>query len=169
MEKNKNSKKAVGFLLIAFGSFFLMVGLLVGGIFLAVGSALSSEIEQEMNEFSSFQESALETTGEVIEADSDASCTTFEYYAESDGSMYEVTYDGYFSDYTRGTTVTVYYDKNDPSLCMIPDFTKASYEFLKNIFMLIGGIVGGVFVVIGLPMLIGGIVIKKKATPTYEN
>lgn len=169
MEKNKNSKKAISFFMIAFGSFFLMLGLLLGGVFLAVGGVMSSKVEQEMDEFSSFQENALETTGEVIDADSDAGYTVFEYYAEIDDSWYEVTYDVYFSDYKRGTIVTVYYDKNDPGSCMIPEFTEVSYGFLRNIFTLVGGIVGGVFIVIGLLILIAGIVIKKKTTPTYEN
>ena len=52
---------------------------------------------------------------------------------------------------------------------MIPEFTEVSYGFLRNIFTLVGGIVGGVFIVIGLLILIAGIVIKKKTTPTYEN
>ena len=169
MEKNKNSKKAVGFLLIAFGSLFLVLGLLLGGIFMAVGGMMGSEIEQERNAFSSFRENALETTGKVTDVDSDEGYTTFGYYAATGESFYEVTYDGYFSDYKRGTTVTVYYDKDDPGQCMIPDFTEDSYGFLQKIFTMIGGIVGGVFAVIGLVMLIVGIVIKKKATPSYEN
>lgn len=170
MEKNKNSNKAVGYLLIALGSVFLMIGLLIGGIFFAVGSAMNGKMEQETDAFSSFQENALETTGEVICADSDdGGYTIFKYYAEVDDSWHEVTYDGYFSDYDRGTTVTVYYDKYDPGSCMIPEFTEVSYGFFKNIFTLLGGIVGGVLGIIGLFMLIGGIVVKKKFTPTYEN
>lgn len=165
----KKAKRTAGILLIVLGSFFLMLGLLVGGMFLAVGGVIDSKMEQQMNEFSSFREDALTTTGEVTDADSDAGNTTFGYYAETDGSWYEVTYEGYSSNFTEGTAVTVYYDKNDPGVCMIPEFVEGSYGLLKKIFTLVGGIVGGIFVVIGLPMLIGGIVVKKKAASTYEN
>ena len=155
------AKKIAGIALTVFGSLFLFMGLIFLVIFLAVGGSMSSVQEQTQSDLEEFIDSgAIACEGEVIEVDS---TTSIEYYVEEEEAFYIMEYSVTNSSYDEGTSVTVYYDPDDPGQAIAPELLEGTYSFLGGIFSVIGGVLGVIFGLAGGGMLIGGIVLIRKA------
>ena len=130
---------------------------IVGVIFIVVGIiALKST--------SDFKKTAVETTAEVIsvskqtDSDGDTSYTVYVTY-NVNGQIY----DNHYSTSTfirEGSTVKVYYDKNNPSKMR---------STTSSIFGIVGTVVGTVFAAIGFGILFGKYKSKNKKKDLLEN
>ncbi len=150
-------KKIGGIVLIVIGTIFLVIGVAVGGLFFAVGSA-TDEAKGELNdEIEEFQSSAMYAAGEIVDID-DESMATIEYYSEVDGYWYETQMAILSEEYGVGDMVTVFYNPDDPTDIMIPELYGDAFDTVGDTMPVIGGVFGGVFGVIGLIMLISGII-----------
>lgn len=151
-------KKGVGIGLSIFGGIFLSIGILVGVVFIIIGSVMNKSVDKYNTELKSFKRDAVEVKGKVTEGGDGYTTVRYE---DEDGYEYEVSYSMSSSELLPGKKVTVYYDEDDPEICMIPDVEAGVSEMLGKIFGIIGGIIAGIFGGIGLVMLIIGIVTAK--------
>lgn len=161
-----DGRKIIGFILIGFGSFFFILGILIGGGFLTVSGIMNSSIKEQQKELEVFKEHAVETTGIVLDAGDGG--TRIGYYDATEPIWYEAKFDAYYSKYDEHSEITVYYDEQNPEKCMVPELTIGVLDMLVNIFRIIGGIILGIFVLLGLLMVIVGFVLKKKPTRSYD-
>lgn len=150
-----------------FGIVIIVLGILFAIIFCGVvGGIMKKKASDIRIELSQFQEQgALQCKGTVLqssESKQGVTQTKIGYYIEMDGSYYETSYAVSNSRFEEGSEVLVYYNPDKPEECMVPDLFTETYEFISRIFILVGAIIGGVFVVIGNVMLIVGSVLKKK-------
>ncbi|MGN0132634.1 MAG: DUF3592 domain-containing protein [Lachnospiraceae bacterium] len=159
-------KKIGGIIMTAIGGIFLFVAIIFAFAFLVVGGAMGNAKDQTRAEMEEFADRAIETQGEIIDADGS---TTVEYYSETDDSYYEVTFSVSNSSFREGDLITVYYDKDNPGTCMAPDLVEDTYDTLSTVFSGVGAGLGIFFGIIGLGLLIGGIILIRKSKPSYEN
>lgn len=152
-------KKVIGILLIVFGGINLFSAILMGIIFYITGAAMGSAKDILDEEWEVFSVSALETVGYITDDDDG---TTVEYYSEVDGRKYTAQFSFENSKYPEGETITVYYDPNDPSECMIPDLSQGTLGLLEMVFSGIGIVVFLICALFGVAMLVGGILLEKK-------
>jgi len=150
-------KKIGGIILIIIGTIFLVIGLAIGGLFGAMNGAMGEavdELEQEMDEF---RQNGVSTYGEITDID-DESMSTIEYYCEEDGYWYETYIMVLNENYQVGSTVEVCYDPSDPTNVMVPELYMDAMGMVGDTVPTAGIVVGVVFGLLGLPLLIGGIV-----------
>lgn len=162
-----NGKRVGGILMIVFGSLFLFMGILFGSIFGLAGYAIKNESDMVDKDFEELKEDAMTTTGVVVETDD--GLTIIEYYAQEDDTYYETSCNVRSSSYEVGSEVTVYYDADEPQDAMVPELYEETYGLLNTIFSGFGFAFVGFFVILGLPLLIGGIVLMKKAKVPHDN
>lgn len=143
------------------------MAILFGGIFGLVGHAMKNEGNAVNAEWEEFKEDACVTIGEIVE--SGDGTTVVEYYVEDEDEYYTVTYNMSSSSYSEGTPVDVYYDEDYPDECMVPEIQEGTFGLMNNIFSGLGLGLGIFFAIFGLPFVIGGIVLIKKAKATYDN
>ena len=162
-----NYKKIIGIVLIIFGSFFFFTGLMFAVVFLGVGNIMEKNVTETNSNLDEFKKNgAVECVGVVIDQDdnygqTDGTCV--QYYVESEDCYYYVSLNVESSEYGIGKEITVYYDPENPDDCMVPDLVTATYGIIDNVFSGIGGILGTVFIVIGLTFFVIGIVLRKIA------
>lgn len=159
-------KKISGIVLTVIGSIFLFVACALAAAFCIAGGAMRNQVKQEKAQLQELSDRAVMTQGYVLDADN---ATTVAYYSKSDDAYYEVTYSVSSSSFQKGDQVDVYYDRDDPGSCMVPDLVEGTYQTLGTVFTALGAGIGIFFGSIGLGLLIGGIVLIRKARPTYEN
>ena len=156
--------KVVGIIFIVVGCLILVLALAFGLGFYMVGNSMNAEQEKMNAEWESFEEQSIQTNGVIVEADGS---TTIEYYVESENRYYQTTVSVSNSSYGVGNTLQVYYDKENPAECMIPEIYESTYNILSTVFSGVGigaGIAIGVF---GLIVMVIGIVLltlKPKVT-----
>lgn len=154
-----NFKKISSVFMIIFGIFMLFMGILFGVIFGVTGGAMGSAGEQTAEEWETFKEDAIATTGKIISTNNG---TTIKYYAEEADAYYEATLSVTTSQYPVGREVTVYYNEDDPGDCMVSEIMESTYGILNTVFSGMGTVMGVLFGGIGLVILIAGIVLGKK-------
>jgi len=168
-----NSKKAAGLGITFVGGILLVVGLLLGLIFCGIGGIMKNVSENYKEDLASFIEAGAIESDAVIVARTrladDTEQTTVEYYVESEDDSYSVTFPVWNSEFQEGKSVKIYYNEENPTECMFPELYLASYTMFQKIFPIIGGVIGGIMSLIGLPLLIIGIVLmKKKKKPVMD-
>ena len=163
-----NGKKAAGLGITIVGGILLAVGLLLALIFCGIGGIMKHASDSYNEKLGSFvKEGAIECDATIVartRLTDGTEETTVEYYVESEEESYRVTFPLWNSEFQEGRSVKVYYNVDDPTECMFPEIYIANYTMFQKIFMIVGGVIGGIMSFIGLPLLIVGIVlmVKKK-------
>ncbi|MBO4981646.1 MAG: DUF3592 domain-containing protein [Lachnospiraceae bacterium] len=153
-----SGKKVGGIVLMFFGGLFLFLGLLFAIAFVTVGNVMGTQRENMNQEWESFAEYAEQTTGEIVDTNNG---TTVKYYA--DGAEYWEHFSVSNSAFGLGDDVAVYYDAADPDQCMVPELFDSTYGILNMVFSGLGIGLGAFFGIMGLALLIGGMVLGRKA------
>lgn len=144
-----------------FGGIFLFSAIIYAVAFLSVGGAMGKANEVSEDELENFYAFGVETQGVIVEV-ADGS-TTVEYYAEEDDSYHEYRFSVSNSAFREGDPVVVYYHRRNPQFCRAPDLVEETYETQDHVFSGIGAGIGLFFGIIGLGLLIGGIILIRKA------
>ncbi|MCH5281886.1 MAG: DUF3592 domain-containing protein [Lachnospiraceae bacterium] len=165
MNTERNGKRAAGFALIGFGSLFLVIAFTLSIGFLIVIGIMNNVSEAEQENLAELMEHGVETVGTVTYAEDDR--TDISYYDE-EGNYYQVSYNSYYSKYGKGAEIAVYYDKENPNICQVPGLTIEVAQMLAGIFKIVGGIVIGGLLLLGIPLIIGGVVLNKKSNRSYD-
>lgn len=165
MNTEQKGKRAAGFALIGFGSLFLVIAFTLSIGFLIVIGIMNEIAESEQENLAVLMENGVETVGTVIYAEDDR--TDISYYDE-EGNYYQTSYNSYYSKYGKGAEIAVYYDIDNPNICRVPGLTIEVAEMISGIFKLVGGIVIGGLMLIGIPLIIGGVVLNKKSNRSYD-
>ena len=165
MNTEQKGKRAAGFAMIGFGIFFLVIAFTLSIGFLVVIGIMNDISESEQEILAELMENGVETVGTVIYAEDGR--TDISYYDE-EGNYYQTSYNSYYSKYGKGAEIAVYYDIDNPNICRVPGLTIEVAEMLAGIFKMIGGIVIGGLMLIGIPLIIGGVVLNKKSNRSYD-
>ena len=165
MNTEQKGKRAAGFALIGFGIFFLVIAFTISIGFLIVSGIMNDISESEQEILAELMENGVETVGTVIYAEDGR--TDISYYDEA-GNYYQTSYNSYYSKYGKGAEIAVYYDIDNPNICRVPGLTIEVAQMLAGIFKMIGGIVIGGLMLIGIPLIIGGVVLNKKLNRSYD-
>ena len=151
---NKAFKIGIGFV----GIIFVIIGLTIGGCFIIVSAIMgkiTGDFEKELEEFRPY----ANTTSGYVEYSYDGH-TLITYY-DNEGNGYNKRYNSSSTD-LEGTTVTVYYDKDDPASCMVPEVESGVLQLLGNIFLIVGIVLIVIFCGIGISVMIGCNAVAKK-------
>ena len=165
MNTEQKGKRAAGFALIGFGSLFLVIAFTLSIGFLIVIGMMNDISESEQEILAELMENGVETVGTVTYAEDGR--TDISYYDEA-GNYYQTSYNSYYSKYGKGAEIAVYYDIDNPNICRVPGLTIEVAQMLAGIFKMIGGIVIGGLMLIGIPLIIGGVVLNKKSNRSYD-
>lgn len=140
------------------GSFFLILGLIIGGCFVIVSAIMGKitrDFEKRLEEFRPY----AETASGYVEQSYDG--YTLITYQDKEGNEYNKSYNSSSTE-LEGTTVTVYYDKDAPATCMVPEVEAGVLQLLGNIFLIIGIVLIVIFCGIGIGIILGGNAAAKK-------
>lgn len=151
-------RNGAGIVISAVGVVFLVIGLLVGGIFFLVGSLIKNEGIENEEILQEYKRSGEKTVGVVIDT---YDATTVEYEDE-DGEEYSITYNMTSSEIRKGDKMTVYYDEKHPEMAVVKEIAVDFNKSFGNIFFWVGIGVAAVFGGIGLAIIIAGIIAGKK-------
>lgn len=144
------------------GFFFLILGMIIGGCFTIVSVIMNKSTADFENKLEAFLPYAEVTSG-YIEESSDG--YTLLIYTDKEGKEYVKSFNMSSSN-LEGTTVTVYYDKETPSECMVPDVEGGVTRLLGNIFRIIGIVIIAIFCGIGIAIICVGTAASKKISET---
>lgn len=147
------------------GIFFLILGLIIGGCFTIVSIVMQKSTEDFENKLEAFRPYAEVTSGYVEES---YDGYTMLIYSDKEGNEYVKSYNMSSSN-LEGTTVTVYYDKDTPSECMVPDVEGGVLRLLGNIFKIIGIAIIAIFCGIGIAIICVGTAASKKIAETESH
>lgn len=152
-------KDKIGIVLIVFGIVAILIGGLIGAVFLAVSGFSDKSIAKKEKEYESIKREYVETKGFVSEVYDGETVVLFE---DDNGYEYELELSMSSSSYSEGTLVTVYYDEDNPEDAIAPDMEKGILTALSNIFKIVGYVIIGIASVPGLIFIIVGAVLHKK-------
>ena len=159
-------KKILGFGLAAYGILFAVIGVPIGVVFIIVSLIMNNLGDRYNAELIEFQKNSKSCEGEIVES-YDGHTTV--YYEDSDGNEHETSFSMSSSELRPGKVVIVYYDKDHPSSCMVPDVEHGTYEILGLIFSIIGWGITIAFAGIGLIIIVVGIIIALIKSKNKEN